>query len=235
MICHVSELGTIDYRVAWEIQNKLARARVEGLTLDTLLLLEHPHTYTLGRSTRPEHLLLSKAECAQRGITVVEVDRGGDITYHGPGQLIAYPIRYLGPVTSIGRIAKANYVDYLRRLEDVIIRTLASFGVAARREEGLTGVWVDTQTGPEKIAAIGVHVNAQGISTHGLALNVTTDLSYFAGIVPCGIADRPVTSMQALLGENSPSMVVVIDSLKSAFAGVFECQLQSTELALTGF
>lgn len=219
--CYVLRLGEVDYQAAWDIQRKLAAARARGRIEDTLLLLEHPHTYTLGRSGHAENLLLDEAERARLNIRVYEVDRGGDITYHGPGQLVAYPIRYLGKADPDGRLARADYIGYLRELEAVLIRTVGEFGIAARREEGYTGVWVDTPEGRQKIAAIGVRVDAHGISTHGASLNVAPDLSYFAGIIPCGITDRMVTSMQALLGNAVPSMEQVMDAFSMVFADVF--------------
>lgn len=220
-VCHVVTLGSVDYYAAWDIQRRLAAARAEGRIEDSLLLLEHPHTYTLGRSGSAEHLLLDEAERARLGVEVVEVDRGGDITYHGPGQLVAYPIRYLGKADPAGHLPQADYVGYLRHLEKVLIRTVGAFGVVARREEGYTGVWVDTPAGPQKIAAIGVRVSAKGISTHGTALNVSVDLSYFAGIVPCGIHDRAVTSLRALLGNSAPSPDEAREAYTTAFADTF--------------
>lgn len=228
-ICRVVDLGRVGYHAAWEAQRQLAAARAGNRIVDTLLLLEHPHTYTLGRSGKVEHLLMDEAERAEKGVQVVEVDRGGDITYHGPGQLVAYPILYLGRADARGHLPTADYVGYLRRLEEVLIRTVGEFGISARREEGYTGVWVDRPGGPEKIAAIGVRVSAGGVSTHGVALNVAPDLDYFRGIIPCGIADRPVTSMQALLG-SAPPAGDVRAAFASAFAGVFGCRLAPASL-----
>lgn len=224
-ICNSIELGLVNYQEAWELQRQLAEVRAQQQIDDTLILLEHPDTFTLGRSAHSEHLLLSREECANRGIQVIDVDRGGDITYHGPGQLVAYPIRYLGKPDLRGHLVQADYVGYIRRLEEVLIRAIAPFGLIGRRESGLTGVWVDTRVGPAKIAAIGVHVNARGISTHGVALNVTTDLSYFDGIVPCGIHDKAVTSLWALMRDNVPKMQDVAESFASAFMEVFDCTL----------
>jgi lipoyl(octanoyl) transferase len=229
-LCNFVQMGQIEYNKAWQIQRDLADARAAGLIADTLLVLEHPHTYTLGRSTQPGHLLMSEEERARRGVSVIEVDRGGDITYHGPGQMVAYPIRYLGKPDLSGRLVKADYVGYIRNLEEVLIHTVAHFGIRGRREEGYTGVWVDTPTGPQKIAAIGVRVDARGISSHGIALNVTTDLSFFRGIIPCGITDKPVASLEALLGYATPSMPQVIEKFASAFAEIFGCQLVATTL-----
>lgn len=229
-VCNFVQLGQVEYNRAWQIQRDLADARATGHITDTLLVLEHPHTYTLGRSTQPGHLLMSEEERARRGVTVVEVDRGGDITYHGPGQMVAYPIRYLGKPDLSGRLVKADYVGYIRNLEEVLIRTVAHFGIEGRREEGYTGVWVDTPSGPQKIAAIGVRVDARGISSHGVALNVTTDLSFFRGIIPCGITDKPVTSLEVLLGKATPSMTQVIEKFAMAFATVFGYQLVTARL-----
>jgi len=230
-ICNVVELDQVEYNAAWDIQRELAKVRGAHEITDTLLLLEHPHTYTLGRSAHLENLLLDEEEREQRNIALVEVDRGGDITYHGPGQLVAYPILYLGQPDPTGRLVKADYVGYLRKLEDVLIRLLAMYGVVGTRKEMYTGAWVETTTGPEKIAAIGVRVNAGGISTHGTALNVTTDLSYFRGIIPCGISNYPVTSLEKLLGEKCPSMEEVKHSFTRMFAAVFDKEMRSINLA----
>jgi lipoate-protein ligase B len=176
----------MDYRRAWDLQAELSREVHDGRQLNTLLLLEHPHVYTRGRLSRPEHLLMTPDQLTRRGIDLVETDRGGQITYHGPGQLVAYPVVHLrdwgGPI------------KYVRTLEQVIIRTLASFGIAASLEEGLTGVWVAER----KIAAIGVKIS-RGVAHHGFAINVDPDLSYFDHIVPCGITGRAVTSMKQML------------------------------------
>jgi lipoyl(octanoyl) transferase len=190
-ICEVRQLGCVPYADALELQNRLA-GEYDG---DRLLLLEHTHTYTLGSSARDEHLLMPPEERARLGIEVFKADRGGDITYHGPGQLVGYPILQLGRDT-----LRADFVGYVRRLEQVIIATLADYGVDARPIKGLTGVWVDTPQGDAKIAAIGVRINVKGVTKHGFALNLNTDLRYFEGIIPCGIRDKGVTSLAALLG-----------------------------------
>ena len=187
-ICQIIDLGTIDYRRAWDLQVQLAQAVHDRQQPDTLLLLEHPHVYTKGRLSQDEHLLLTPTQLAERGIDLVETDRGGQITYHGPGQLVAYPVVNLrdwgGPL------------KYLRTLEQIIIQTLQDFGIDAELAPGLTGVWLADR----KIAAIGVKIS-RGVAHHGFAINVNTDLSYFDNIVPCGITDRRVTSMQEILGE----------------------------------
>ncbi|MGF1504512.1 MAG: lipoyl(octanoyl) transferase LipB [Anaerolineae bacterium] len=213
-------VGQVDYQQAWAWQKDLAAQRAANTIQDTLLVLAHPHTYTIGRSGSRDNLLLDKAVCRERGITVLDVDRGGDITYHGPGQLVAYPILDLGQPQADGRLLKADYVGYLRRLEDVQIATIAAFGLHGFREEGYTGVW--TGSPPAKIAAIGVRVNAKGISTHGIALNIDPDLSYFAGIIPCGITDRPVTSMGRLLGADCPPWEAVQDVFIETFISMFQ-------------
>lgn len=182
----VMELGTVEYRSAWALQQRLAADRQRDAIDDTVLLLEHPPVYTLGRRATMEHVLLDAGARAAAGIDVVEVDRGGDVTYHGPGQLVAYPIVRLA--------GQRHVVDFVRALEQVAIVALASLGVAGRRREGLTGVWVDR----DKIVAIGVRVGAGGVTSHGLALNVAPDLTHFAGIVPCGLATEGVTSLAAL-------------------------------------
>jgi lipoyl(octanoyl) transferase len=170
------------------LQVSLARAIHDGQQPNTLLLLEHPHVYTQGRLGRPAHILLTTSQLAGQGIEVVETDRGGQTTYHGPGQLVAYPVVNLrewgGPL------------KYVRALEQIIVQSLADFGIEAGLLDGLTGVWVNDR----KIAAIGVKIS-RGVAHHGFAINVNTDLSYFQHIVPCGITDREVTSMAEVLGE----------------------------------
>lgn len=187
--CRVINAGVVPYREAWDWQVQIAQQVREGLSPDTLLLLEHPHTYTRGRLATDSDLLLDAATRAARGIDVVETDRGGLITYHGPGQLVAYPIIRLR-----GRGGPHRYV---RTLERVIISTLAEFNLPAATVEGLTGVW--TADGQRKLAAIGVKI-AGGVAYHGFAINVNPDLTMFDGIVPCGIRDRKVTSLAVELG-----------------------------------
>ncbi len=203
----VRRLGLVPYPEAWALQNRLADARRAGLAPDTLILLEHPHTYTIGRSGTRDHVFLTESELAARGITCLDVDRGGDVTYHGPGQLVGYPIFDLGPQPDVGR--------YLRNLEDCLIETLADFGIAAGRLSGYTGVWI----GDRKIAAIGVKVS-QGVTTHGFALNVSTDLSLFTHILPCGIPDKGVTSMALEVGR-APAMTEVEARVVAHFSNRF--------------
>lgn len=203
------------YDDAWDLQKRLASSRAKGLIPDTLVLLEHPHTYTLGRSGKTEHLLMPESERAAKGVTVHAVDRGGDITYHGPGQLVGYPVMYLGRPGEDGRLPRIDYIGYLRRIEAVLIRALERYGITASRSKGYTGVWVGSEA-PEKVAAIGVKVDGRGISQHGFALNVNPDLSFFDGIVPCGIRDRGVTSMAEL--QDRP---VDLDDVAATVAAVF--------------
>jgi len=201
-------LGTIEYGAAWDLQKALATARRADAIPDVLLLLEHPHTYTIGRGGGDEHVLLSEEALARRGARVFQVDRGGDVTYHGPGQLVGYPIIHL-------REDRLDVHAYLRNLEEVIIRALADMGVAAGRQPAYTGVWV----GDEKITAIGVKVSA-AVTSHGFALNVATDLSYFDSIVPCGIQGKGVTSVERLLGRRV-QMETVVERVVARFGERF--------------
>ena len=226
-ICEVHRLGLMDYRQAWQLQDKLSAEIADGLRPDSLLLLEHPHTYTFGRRGHPENLLWDETELARRGVSIHWVDRGGDVTYHGPGQLVGYPLLRLGTSrlrvdasNNSARLPQADYVGYVRRLEQVIILTLARLDVPARQVEGLTGVWVDTQNTQSKIAAIGVKVDARGVTRHGLALNVDPDMSYWEGIIGCGLVGYSVTCLADLRGV-APPMTQVTDEIIHAFAQVF--------------
>lgn len=212
--------GRVPYAEAWALQRELAAARSSGAAPDALLLLEHPPTITLGNKADPANVLLPAEELARRGVALVRSDRGGDVTYHAPGQLVGYPILKLGPL-GLGA------GDYVRRLEEVIIRTLASYGIAGERVPGLAGVWVGG--GAAKVCAVGVKLSAGGVSSHGFALNVCPDLAGFAQIVPCGIADRAVTSMAALLGA-SLGLEAVAEALLGHFKEVFGVELCEGEL-----
>ena len=197
-ICQVAYLGTVEYRRAWDLQLSVADQVRRGERPNTLLLLDHPPVYTLGRLSKPEHLLFDQAELEARGISVYETDRGGQVTFHGPGQLVAYPV--------VDLRAWGGPVKYVRTLEQVIINTLGDLEIQAHLVEGLTGVWVNGVwvNGPvheAKIAAIGVKIS-RGVAFHGLSINMNTDLSYYENIVPCGIEDRPVTSMARVLGHS---------------------------------
>lgn len=186
----VRRLGLVAYAEAVQLQAELVRARRAGTIPDTLLLLEHPHVITLGTGSKESHVLLSAQQRELRGIELYESGRGGDVTYHGPGQLVGYPILDLKP-------DRCDLHRYLRDLESVLIGTLRRFGLEAVRVPGLTGAWVEGR----KLAAIGVRVSSGWITSHGFALNVATDLSFFGTIVPCGIPDRGVGSIRDETGE----------------------------------
>jgi lipoyl(octanoyl) transferase len=188
MTCQVEQLGIVDYARGLEIQREKVLERKAKAIPDTLLLLEHPHVYTLGRNGRREHLLASSEHLRALGAKVFETNRGGDITYHGPGQLVGYPIFDLTQ-------HRRDIAWYMRSLEEVFIGVAADFGITAQRVPSLTGVWV----GEAKLVAMGVHIS-RWITSHGFAFNVNTDLRYSQTIVPCGIPDRGVTSLEKLLG-----------------------------------
>jgi len=207
----VSHLGRTRYADAWELQHRLFELRHYGLVDDLLLFTEHEHVYTIGKGGDANHLLASKQELKEKGIDLFHIDRGGDITYHGPGQVVGYPIIDLSRYF-------CDIHRYLRCLEEVIILALEEFNIHADREEGMTGVWV----GGEKIAAIGVRVS-KWVTMHGFALNINSDLSMFDRIIPCGIFHKGVTSMQKLLGRDVP-LSSVEEKLQQAFCVVFGCQ-----------
>lgn len=220
----VAQLGTIDYATALRLQQSLVELRKQSGVDDVLLLLEHTPVITLGRNAKRQNVLASDARLAEAGVEVFECDRGGDVTFHGPGQLVGYPIFDLrGFQPAIGA------VEFVRRLEEVLIRTCGDFGIAAERVAGMTGVWTTDSTQrrgdakstrePAKIAAIGVHIS-RGVTSHGFALNVNTDLSYFDLIVPCGLAAKPVTSMAKQLGR-AVAMEEVAQAAARHFASVF--------------
>jgi lipoate-protein ligase B len=208
--------GLTPYLPMWERQRALAAARQQQRISDLIVLLEHPHVYTNGRGGRREHLLVTESTLARLGASYLDVDRGGDLTYHGPGQLVGYAMIDLDA-------AALSVRAYVRGLEQVLVRTAAHFGVEATTSPGYTGVWV----GNEKLAAIGVRVS-RGVTYHGFALNVDSDLSYFGAIVPCGIPDRGVTSLARLLGRRL-SVDDVAPVCAQAFAGVFRLGLRWQE------
>lgn len=211
-------LGAVPYREAWDLQQRLVQARQQELVGDMLVLLEHPHVYTLGRRATLDHLLADSTTLERLGAAAYRVDRGGDITYHGPGQLVGYPVLDL-------RQRRLDVHGYLRHIEEALIRALARFGIAAGRDPQHTGVWVVR----EKIAAIGVKVS-RGVTSHGFALNLCPDLSYFSHIVPCGIADRRVTSIERLLGARLRGETVR-EVVAAEWATVFGGEWQAAEPA----
>jgi len=236
-VISVLKLGLVDYAAGLHIQQELVGRRKEGEIGDVLLLLEHAPVITLGRNAKAANILLPPDQLALRGVEIYECDRGGDVTFHGPGQLVGYPIFDLrGYATPDGKRKTLGAVDYVRRLEEVLIRTCADLGIATKRVSGLTGVWTNDvgpglrpgqdgsktrpHTGEAKIAAIGVHIS-RFVTSHGFALNVNTDLSYFNLIVPCGITSKPVTSMKKELGREL-EIAAVAESIVRNFGMVFE-------------
>ncbi len=193
-ICQIVDLGLIGYAEAWTLQKRMVAARKAGAIENVLLLCEHPHVITQGRNGKREHLLASEHVLRQKGVEFHATDRGGDITYHGPGQIVGYPILNLGAI-------RRDVVWYVRMLEEAMIRATVEFGVAAERVAGKTGIWIKNGNAEEKLAAIGVHIS-RWVTSHGFAYNVSTDLRYFDLIVPCGIADRKATSLEKLLGRS---------------------------------
>ena len=254
----VHRLGLVPYPQAWELQEQLAGQIAEGERPPTLLLLEHPHVYTFGRRGEAQNLLWDEAELDRRGVSVLWVDRGGDVTYHGPGQLVGYPLLPLRPggiyaqTDATGepgqmRLPQADYVGYVRKLERALILALACLGVSGVQIPGLTGVWVQPEAleggrdhSPDairlpaknlaaKIAAIGVKVDARGVSRHGFALNVAMDMSYWQGIIGCGLKDYPATSLRELCSP-PPGMEQVMDQVAAAFGEVFGYQMVNEAL-----
>ncbi len=192
--CHTIDLGLIGYAEAWALQKRIVAARKASAIEDVLLVCEHPHVITQGRNGKREHLLASEHVLRQKGVEYYETSRGGDITYHGPGQIVGYPILNLGAI-------RRDVVWYVRMLEEAMIRATSEFGITAERVAGKTGIWVKSGDTEEKLAAIGVHIS-RWVTSHGFAYNVSTDLRYFDLIVPCGIADRKATSLEKLLGRS---------------------------------
>lgn len=236
----VAQLGTLDYATGLSLQQRLVGLRKEGRIGDVLLLLEHTPVITLGRNARAANVVASPEVLARRGVEVFECDRGGDVTFHGPGQLVGYPVFDLrGFPSADSKRASLGAVEFVRRLEEVLIRTCGDFGIQAKRIEGLTGVWTTSdhvgtaargrpsraKLGSEeaKIAAIGVHIS-RGVTSHGFALNVNIDLDYFNLIVPCGIESKPVTSMGNELAKQLP-MQEVAHSVSRNFGAVFASQI----------
>lgn len=240
----VLQLGTIDYATGLRLQQKLVDLRKDGRIGDVVLLLEHTPVITLGRNAKAANILAAPALLAKRGVEIFECDRGGDVTFHGPGQLVVYPIFDLRSFPSDNPNRKTlGVIEYVRRLEEVLIRTCAEFGIPTKRIAGLTGVWTtearserggtgvharaveqsSTAASEAKIAALGVHIS-RGVTSHGIALNVNTDLSYFSLIVPCGITSKAVTSIKKELGREV-GLQDVAHVLSHNFGTVFHTQM----------
>ncbi len=221
------QLGVVDYATALKLQQKLVAARKEGAIGDVLLFLEHSPVITLGRNAKPHNVLASVGQLATKGVEIFECDRGGDVTFHGPGQLVAYPIFDLrGFPSPQQRRNTLGAIEYVRRLEEVLIRTCAAFDIPTQRVPGLTGVWTEErESKPQaKIAAIGVHIS-RAVTSHGFALNVNTDLTYFDLIIPCGITSKPVTSLQRELDCVVDSQRVISVAAHS-FTEVFQADVE---------
>jgi lipoyl(octanoyl) transferase len=207
---HVRRIGLVPYAEGLELQRALVEDRKAGRIPDTLLLLQHPHVVTIGvKKDGRSHILATPEQLSSRGVEIFETGRGGDVTYHGPGQLVGYPILDLNP-------DRRDVHRYVRDLEEVMIRVCAAYGLAADRIKGFSGAWISD----EKIGAIGVRIS-RWVTSHGFAFNVTTDVEFFNLIVPCGIADRGVTSLAAQLGR-APEMTEVEDRFADQFAAVFD-------------
>jgi lipoyl(octanoyl) transferase len=243
--CHWSFLGLVPYDQARRLQEDAADDVGAGAPAQ-LLLLEHPHVYTFGRRGREENLLWDREQRAAHGVEVRWVDRGGDVTYHGPGQLVGYPILRLGSLDATGRIPQADYVGFLRKMEQSLIVALARLGLVTGRIEGLTGVWIQPDVAsrcprcppaarhtPAKLASIGVRVDSKGISRHGFSLNVAPDMSYWDGIIACGIVDRPPISLAQLL-DPTPSVEEVARVVVEAFGETFGYRMVRDEPPAAG-
>jgi lipoyl(octanoyl) transferase len=208
-ILNYCDLGIIDYQEAWDLQKEVLEMRVDEKINDAFFLLEHPHTYTLGKVADKRNLIGSQDYLMQNKISVFDIDRGGDITYHGPGQIVGYPIINL-------KKWKQDTHKYLRSLEEVIIKTCAEYGLTGIRDPKYTGVWI----GDNKIAAIGIKVS-RWVTMHGFAFNINTDLDFFSGIIPCGIADKGVTSLKNELNKLI-DISIVKEKLVNNFKNIFE-------------
>jgi lipoyl(octanoyl) transferase len=217
------QLGTVDYATGLRLQQQLVALRKEEKIGDVILLLEHSPVITLGRNAKAKNVIASSELLKERGVELFECDRGGDVTFHGPGQIVGYPIFDLrGFAAPDGKRKTLGVIEFVRRLEEVLIRTCADFAIPAKRVTGLTGVWTETEA-ESKLAAIGVHIS-RGVTSHGFALNVNTDLSYFDLIIPCGITSKPVTSMQKELG-HALDLNSVAESISRNFGVVFQSQI----------
>jgi lipoyl(octanoyl) transferase len=220
----VVQLGTVDYATGLRLQQQLVDLRKEEKIGDVLLLLEHSPVITLGRNAKAANVVASPELLAQRGVELFECDRGGDVTFHGPGQIVGYPIFDLrGFATPDGKRKTLGVIEFVRRLEEVLIRTCADFSIPTKRVPGLTGVWTEESGREAKLAAIGIHIS-RFVTSHGFALNVNTDLGFFNLIVPCGITTKPVTSMQRELGKEL-DLNGVAESISRNFGTVFSSQM----------
>jgi len=215
--CWVVDAGMIAYGPAWELQRELVEARKAGAIPDVLVFCEHPHVITLGRNGRREHLRAGERVLAQMNVEFSATDRGGDITYHGPGQIVGYPILDLTE-------HRRDIRWYVEQLEEVMIRASADFGIAAKRLEGAHGIWVEGPSGEEKLGALGVHLS-RWVTSHGLAYNVSTDLRYFDLIVPCGITGKRATSLERVLGR-TVSLQEARERVQARFAEVFAFEFE---------
>jgi lipoyl(octanoyl) transferase len=258
MQCNTIDLGLVEYHRARKLQEEYAAEITNGTRPPTLLLLEHPNVYTFGRKGHAENLLWSEKKLAELGAAVYWVDRGGDVTYHGPGQLVGYPLIPLGKIDRLQpgmnlqnrdtpgstRIPAGDYVGYIRKLEKTLILALARLGLAAGQMSGLTGVWIqpdvysrcprcrpEDRMKPAKIAAIGVKVDSRGITRHGFALNVNPDMSYWDGIIACGLGDYPVVSLADLFPA-PPNSNLVKREIVQAFGEVFDFEMISAPGAI---
>ena len=241
----ILDLGLIDYETAWKLQDEYAAQIAAGTRPPTLLLLEHPHVYTFGRKGNANNLLWKENQLKEKGISTHWVDRGGDVTYHGPGQLVGYPLIPLNPIKPDRsqeeamdgedslRPVRSDYVGYIRKLEEMLIGVLMNYGIASGQIPGKTGVWIqadvhsrcprckpEDRKKPAKIAAIGVKVDAKGVTRHGFALNVDPDMDYWEGIIPCGLTE-PVVSLADLLNP-MPTMEDVKARISVSFRKIFE-------------
>ena len=246
MPLEILNLGLIDYESAWKLQDEYAAQIAEGKRPPTLLLLEHPHVYTFGRKGNADNLLWNETQLKEKGISIHWVDRGGDVTYHGPGQLVGYPLIPLKPIKPdrsheessdpddlAVRPVRSDYVGYIRKLEEMLIGVLMEYGIASGQIPGKTGVWIqadvhsrcprcspEDRRKPAKIAAIGVKVDVYGVTRHGFALNVNPDMDYWNGIIPCGLPE-PVVSLADLL-DSAPSMKDVKSKIGKNFIQIFQ-------------
>jgi len=241
--CEVHSLGTVPFRQAYSLQERMAAEIAAGTRPQSLLLLEHPHTFSFGRRAKPGNLLWHEAELISRGVAVHWTDRGGDVTYHGPGQLVGYPLLRLGRLDPTGRLPQADFVGYVRRLEQVIIQAVATLGLASGQRRGLTGVWVQPEVAsrcpscppaarrvPSKLASIGVRVDVQGISRHGFALNVSPDMRFWQGIIACDLPGATMISLADLL-DPVPPMPEVVQAIVVEFGRAFELEMRHSEVA----